>query len=766
MSIDRIQLLRNVGQFDNVSAGAGLPFGKLTLLYGENGRGKTTLAAIFRSLATNNAALITERKRLGSQHPPHIIINRNQGTSNSFQTGGWNSPSDEVAVFDDAFVAQNVCSGLEIDTAHRQNLHELILGSQGVQLNTLVRERIADVEQHIRTLRERSDAIPTSIRSSLTVDQFCALPNDPDVDNKIDDVSRQLAAAKAADEIQRQSAFLPPSLPTFNLEELNSLLQRSLANLESTAAERVQEHFARLGGGGETWVSQGMSRVSTASTGAEHAICPFCAQDLAGSEMISHYRAYFSEEYQALKNDISQAITRLNAEHGGDIPAGFERGVATASQTSTFWQKFSGNIPTINLDTSAVVRAWTAARQAVLAMLREKQASPLEPVQMLARIVDALEVFERERARIAEIAAELLIANREIALIKEQAAGANVAALTNDLQRLGLIKTRHSEPAISLCAAYTSEKMAKAQTEQQRDQARSALDQYRLTVFPSYQTAINTYLQRFNAGFRIGEVSSVNSRNGSSANYNVVINENSVTLASEQGPSFRNTLSAGDRNTLALAFFFASLDQDPNIGNKIVVIDDPMTSLDEHRSLTTVHEMRLLCARVNQMIVLSHSKPFLLAVWNDADRAISRAAIRVARQGTGSTLAAWDVNQDAVTEHDRRHAIVSDYITNGSPATERATAQALRPILEAFLRVAYPAHYPPEMLLGPFIHQCEQRVGTATEIICQSDITELNALKDYGNRFHHDSNAAWQTAAINDQELTAFCQRTLAFTRR
>lgn len=51
-------------------------------------------------------------------------------------------------------------------------------------------------------------------------------------------------------------------------------------------------------------------------------------------------------------------------------------------------------------------------------------------------------------------------------------------------------------------------------------------------------------------------------------------------------------MSAGDRNTLAIVFFFASLDQDDQIAQKIVIIDDPMTSLDEHRSLTTVQEMR------------------------------------------------------------------------------------------------------------------------------------------------------------------------------
>ncbi|WP_027666107.1 hypothetical protein [Rhizobium leguminosarum] len=116
-----------------------------------------------------------------------------------FQNGAWSATLPQIAVFDDAFVAQNVCSGIEIETAHRQNLHELILGAQGVQLNAAVLEQIAAVEQHNRTLRERGDAIPAATRGALTVDAFCALKPDPQVDVKIQEAERQLAAARAAD---------------------------------------------------------------------------------------------------------------------------------------------------------------------------------------------------------------------------------------------------------------------------------------------------------------------------------------------------------------------------------------------------------------------------------------------------------------------------------------------------------------------------------------------------------------------------------------
>ncbi len=68
--IRKLQLLRNIGPFDSVDAGANIDLTKLTLLYAENGRGKTTIAAILRSLATHDPLPIRERRRLGAGVPP------------------------------------------------------------------------------------------------------------------------------------------------------------------------------------------------------------------------------------------------------------------------------------------------------------------------------------------------------------------------------------------------------------------------------------------------------------------------------------------------------------------------------------------------------------------------------------------------------------------------------------------------------------------------------------------------------------------------
>lgn len=762
--LERFQLLKHIGQFDNAAAGTQFPsLTKLSLVYGENGRGKTTLAAILKSASTGDAAGVMERQRLASPNQPEIVLTVG-GANRTFQNGAWNVVSPEVVVFDDAFVAANVCSGIAVEAGHRQNLHELILGAQGVSLNATLRGHVARIEEHNKTIRQRENAIPAATRGTLTVDNFCALPNEDDIDAKITNAERALAAARNAQAIQARASFIAPNLPAIDIGQINALLGQTLADVQADAMARVRQHLARLGKEGEEWIGKGMGYIPAVQQPDGTELCPFCEQDLAASPILQHYQAYFSEAYDALKTNITDSGKSFSDAHHRDIQSAFERAVRELSENRTFWGAYI-EMPEFALDTAAMVRSWNAARDLILRALRGKFSAPLDVIQLSDEALAAVADYDRHRRAMNEAVAPIIAKNADIALVQEQAAGANAGTAEADLARLHLIKARHSEPVNGLCQAYLDEKAAKLVTEGLRDTARDALDNYRQNIFPIYQQAINDYLQRFGAGFRVDAVNSVNNRGGSSCTYNVVINQVAVPVTANEGASFRNTLSAGDRNTLALAFFFASLEQNAQLANAIVVIDDPMTSLDEHRSVATVQQIRLLLARVRQVIVLSHFKPYLCEVWKGTN-ANERSAFLVRRDGQGSSIAEWDVRQDCITEHDKNHAVVADFVRTGDPALERQAATALRPMLEAYLRVAYPEDFPPSTLIGPFISKCTPRVGTMTEILDQANIAELRGLKDYGNNFHHDTNPAWQTQQINGQELTNFCQRVIRFTRR
>lgn len=596
-----------------------------------------------------------------------------------------------------------------------------------------------------------------------------ALSERADIEEAIQAAERSLAAARAQEPVRNTAAFEALSLPAFDVASIEQVLEQALPELDSAAAARVQAHLASIGQNAETWVAEGMERISRNDNGEtnESAACPFCAQGLAVSPVIDHYRAYFSDAYEALKRTVAESLAAVVRDHGGDVPAGFERAVRVTGERKQFWSKFC-DVPDFTIDTAAIARDWRAARDALIAVLGAKQAAPLERITLADDVRAALTTYEGHRQMVASVNHQLQQVNTTIRVVKEQAAAGNANALSADVARLKAVKARHSPRIAPLCDDYLNEKTAKVNTEQSRDQARTALDQYRTSAFPGYQTAINLYLERFNADFRLDSVTAVNTRGGPSCTYNVVINTVPVAVAGGEPapgePSFRTALSAGDRNTLALAFFFASLDQDPQLAAKVVVIDDPVSSLDEHRSLTTVQEVRRLAQRTSQVIVLSHSKPFLCLIWEGTDRTV-RAAINVVRDGNGSTIQPWDVGQDSITEQDRRHSLLRGYLA-GSQANSREVARSIRPLLEAFLRVAYPDSFPPGYLLGQFSGICEQRVGATDEILRGGDLQELRDLMEYSNRFHHDTNPAWKTETINDGKLRGFVARTLRFARK
>lgn len=765
--INNLQLIRNVGRFDSVVTAARIPFSRLTLVYAENGRGKTTLAAIFRSLATGDPIPIVERKRLSAQHPPHIVIGCAGGPATAiFQNGVWGRTLPNIVVFDDVFVDQNVYSGLLVETEHRQNLHELIIGGQGVALNQQLQNQIAQVEAHNTTIRQRGAAIPIADLGGLTLDQFCALPVNPNVEVEIQEAERNLAAAREQEPVRNTPAFEMIHFPTFDLPAIEAVLRAELIELDAAAAARVQEHLATSGGGAETWIGEGMRRQAERPPQVSGE-CVFCAQDISGSLVMGHYRAFFSEAYRTLQRNIVGSMTVLNQTNADSAAINLERTMRVLSDRRQFWSQFT-ELVEFRLDTATIVRDWQSARTHLIALLAQKQASPLDAVSIPDAVLAAVQLHDRNLAIISTLNQKLVQANAAIAAVKQRAATTNPDQIKAALSRLITARSRHNATNSALCDSYLAEKEAKVAVERLRDQAKVALEQYRITVFPNYQVAINRYLAQFNAGFHLDSVTVANTRGGPACTYNVMINNTAVAVAGGGGQSgeasFKNTLSAGDRNALALAFFFSAIELDPNQAAKTVVIDDPVSSLDEHRSLTTVQEIRRLSARVAQVIVLSHSKSFLCRIWSGADHT-ARAALIVVRNGDGSLIQAWNVDNDSITEHDRRDSALRAYVLN-SQADEREIARALRPHLEAFFRVACPEHFPPSTLLGPFRGLCDQRVNTPQQILNARDINELRDIVEYANRFHHDTNPAWETEVVNAVELTGFVSRVLAFVKR
>ena len=759
--IEYIKLLRNIGTFDSDSAAASLGLKRLTLIYADNARGKTTFAAVLRSLATGNPLPIVERQRLGSENPPHVVLDcSNELSSLMFQNGAWNKTLPELKIFDDVFVDENVHSGLDVDAQHRQNLHELILGDQGVALNRRLQALVSRVNEHNTALDQRAREIPQQERGGLSVDNFCALPKLQDIDDKIESADRRLMAARNQEAVRTASLFETIDLPEFDIEAIQQTLRTDLPDLDKAAEAQVQAHIQALGEGGEAWVAEGF-RLGVAG---DDGICPFCGQGLDGLELIAHYRAYFSEGYDQIKRDVADLVVNLDRAHAVGTQAEFELAVGTARQTGQFWTTYS-DVPKIEIDTEVIARDWKAATEAVSGLLKAKQAAPLERLALNDPALKILDSYNKHRQSISDINEMLAASNEHIREVQKQVEAAKIEVVLAELTRLKATKARFSDEIAPLCADYLQEKEAKVLTEAARTKARGALEEYRAKVFPGLQDGVNNHLDQFNASFRIDSLvpTNIGGGSGSTCTYNVVINNTPIAVRSAnipQGePSFRNSLSAGDRNTLALALFFSSLDQSLDLDKTVVVIDDPISSLDDHRSLTTIQAVRGLSERAGQAIVLSHNKRFLSDVWNGPDHK-ECLSLEIAQDGAKSTIRAWDVSKDAVTEHDQRHILLQEYASSQA-GNKKEVAAAIRLHLEGFLRVACPDNFPPGQLLGRFLGDCRNKVGSPDEVLNADTIQELGHIVEYGNRFHHGTNPA----EINATELEGFVRRTLSFVR-
>ena len=762
--IKNIRLLRNIGQFEHVDAGKSIDLTKLTLCFAENGRGKTTLTAILRSLSRNDPSPIVERKRFESSDDPHVVICANDDPNPTvFQDNTWNRPIPQIAVFDDTFVEENVYSGLNVSPQQRQHLHDLILGPEAVRLQKHLDVQIDKIENHNRELKSHENALRQHLPEGFTIEGFCSLKPDTEVDEHIKEVEAKLSAARAQEKLVKTPGFQLTELPKHDLQAADELLASTLVTLEQDAVIRIQEHLKAMPKDGEDWLANGMRYIS--EQGDARSYCPFCGSSLEASSLIDHYRAYFSEGYSSLKQKISVLHQELQHQFGPMLQANFEQELRVVIERQQFWEQFITITP-IMIETDSIFEACTVALHAIQQVVEAKRSAPLERTTVPAEARQAVEEYEGHARVVGELKERLVEANKLIDALKAGVESLSIEELTHQLRQLKATKVRYEDTVSDLCEAYSKELKLKSATENARDEIRKQLNRHRTEVFPTYEKEVNQCLEKFGTGFRLTDLRPRNLRAGSTTTYGAQVRATSIDVGNSPNnlePSFGSVLSAGDRTTLAFAFFFASLDQMTEPEGTIVVIDDPISSMDSGRALSSAQEIRNLTNRFGQVIVLSHDKNFLCAIAKHADQKIV-TPIEIVRIAEGSDIAKWDLQAESQSEHDVRFQAFQIYLSDGE-GNKRDIAQSIRLHLEGYLRIVCPQYMPPGRPLGrQFISKCFERLDSDDEILSSSQLTELKGLLEFSSKHHHDTNSAWESETIVDAELQSYVKRTLKFT--
>ena len=111
MALEKIIDIQKVGCFEKFRVPGSLQFSKVTLVFGENGWGKSTIADILRSLTTDDARILVGRETLASAGEQKVLL-LVDGNQAKFDGGVWQGVCPKVAVYDQIFINENILAGL------------------------------------------------------------------------------------------------------------------------------------------------------------------------------------------------------------------------------------------------------------------------------------------------------------------------------------------------------------------------------------------------------------------------------------------------------------------------------------------------------------------------------------------------------------------------------------------------------------------------------------------------------------------------------
>jgi wobble nucleotide-excising tRNase len=752
----RVIAIKNVGRFRNSAATPNPALAKHTFIFAGNGFGKTTLCTVMRSVQCGDAAPVHGRQTLGASSTPDVDLLFADG-NRRLQNGTWSATAPKISIFDGVFIAANVHSGDVVDVAHRRNLYRVIVGAEGVGLAEQEQALAEEARAKQADLTAAERAVLALVPRGTALRDFLDLPVDPEIDAKIEAQRLTVNALKQAESIHTRAALKPlpvPAIPTTTQVVLAKSIDGVAADAEARIATHVQRHGMQRDG--ERWIGEGMPFVVEDS-------CPYCGRDgLSALDLIKAYRAHFSDAYCTLQREVAAVRADLEGAFGVAAQGQLRTVIERNSGALEFWEHHCAVRRADFPAQEQAVASMLGVLTQITALLDRKAAALLQPIAEAPEFAAAAEQQALIARSMAAYNSTCTAANLAIQMVKTAAAGGDLNAAEVELLRLETIKRRHDPASVAACDRYRQFDVEKRDLERRKGEVREQLEAHTARVIQPYENRINHYLELFNAGFKIMRTDHGYPGGIATSTYQLSITDVPVDLGDSRTPidrpSFKNTLSAGDRATLALAFFLAHLEREPDLAERIVIFDDPFASQDAFRRHQTIYEIMHAANACAQIVVLSHDANFLQHVWQKCP-IDQRAAMQIIyHPATGSKLAAFDLD-DAC--RGRARAELDDLLTFRATGAGnlREIIKKLRIVLETFFRSNFPGSFLHEDNLGAILQKI--RAGGAGHP-AHSHYGTLERINDYTANYHHGEDASGAAEPVLDPtELMGYVNTTL-----
>jgi wobble nucleotide-excising tRNase len=775
--IQRINTIKEIGRFKNLASGKGVQadFSAFNVVYALNASGKSTICDIMRSMSSGDPKCLLGRKRLSADTDPEVIFSiASEGGRETvrYQNGKWHNAenSPPVHVFDERFVAENVFVGRHIDIEQRRSLYGLVIGSKGVALRKAVDDAEEDLREKTTALGEATNALLRAVPKSWDTESFRMLEKVEDVDNCILEAEKNLQSASqtkgksdAIRERKELKALNVASVPG----NLDQVLAATLDDAALAAEQKIREHIKEHAEGlSIDWIGQG----HRAQTGSG---CPHCGQEMDGLEILQSYRAFFSgelQEQERLRNEIGSTVAR---EFGEMAQSRLREAIAVHAAEKAWWQDATGfefELPQLR-KAEEILSALGDAGVAMGTAFERKQANPGRPCDFSEAEKQSIAAWEDTVVELSNYNDGLAAVNALLAEKKTEAQAIDLAPLVEKVESLKASKSRHQDDVIKAYNDYDATSSAKQKSERAKKTANEALRDESNQLLANYGDRINELLKLFSADFRIvcgGEKGKYVTFLGGRPSGQLAIEIQGKKISSSPNDaanpartSLANTLSGGDRSALALAFFLAVVEQDPDLSESVVVFDDPFHSQDRSRQGRTIEKIHEIVGQAKQCFVFSHDLEFARTV--EKLPGVDSRSFFLNSLGEQVAMEAKEFPMLPSRAYEINYKRLSDFRDDLADAAHhpKEIAVTLRIILEEYLRLKFPLDWKENDWLGDMIGAIRGAQSGDVLFGCKHLETELAAVNNYSKRFHHRSTGA--SADVPDaRELKSYVEQTLS----
>lgn len=685
--INKVLKIKNIGKFKNLgSANDDLAFKVYTLVFGPNKHGKTTFTSILKSLKTSEIDHLIGRKTFGStaSDSQEYEILMSDGSKYTYNSGLKNK---DIEIFDNDFIHKNVFSGDSIDKDNKSSLYSILLDSANVQL----KEEIDELEKKQTIISTEKTGAKNAIDNFNDFIKLDTADEIADINTKVEENNNKIK--QHINQAQLDTLCTKSKLH-FDFVDFEEKLKQTIdTKLESKIDEHIKNnHKASL-------ESKDFLKIGTDLI-TDNDGCPFCGQSLdAVADHVADLKTFFSDTYKEIQESINSSIKLFNE-------------IDVEKEINAF--KVYG-LEFTRLDLVSLETSFSTAKEKI----KEKQTDLSKDIK-----IDEDQGYISFKEEVIKLKKQL---------DKVTTTSLDIVTLNKETSRLNLNKDRFSATGI---AKYNTYKEKEKAFDENKKAITDKTDKLKLdlnSLFQKHLERINDVLRISGANFKLKKLDANTNRSlrDHMCEYSFVFdNTHDVNVDGQNNtPNFKNTLSDSDKRVLAFAFFVAKIKSEEDIGNKIIVLDDPFTSLDEERKDSMITLIKDLGFK--QVIILSHSKRFVGRCFELLPNDFMKTLKLHCSVAHGSIFELMDVKKEILdTDIEKNLSYIRSSVHENQNLKE--ACQKVRPCIEQILKEKYSDFIKPENLTG------NASIGTFL-----TDIgTKCPAKKDIEDGHWHDDHHA------------------------